>query len=490
LSDTARLLGVTGEMGPYVALSHCWGGDVPCKLLDSNLKEYKTVGLPVDALPQNSKDAIEVTRELGIRYLWIDALCIIQDSKPDWKTEAVRMVDYYANARVTVTALDANSSRDGFLSRNHQGPVQISPGLAIQRLPLSLSRTPEKCPLETRGWCLQEQLLSPAVLHFSKEQVFWECQMLVRSESEGMDANVVNNLSPGGRVNSSSFDRIAMRNSLATSASGSNTLDHMNWNSRVEEYTRRKLTFGTNKLPALSAIAHRFRYARDSEEDARPASEPGYYAAGLWTHNIARGILWRPQLQMALRSNAGYTQTVSTLSRPPGEPLAPSWSWTSVDGPVEFYGQKAQSNTEKVIIDPAILTIASVDMSVCRDGLTTTKTQGRLAVRGPVVKMEYWPPGSRMDVLQSEQKFAGSLFLGEKRAFNTVVMDVERDKRRDCWVMITAREKLALLILDQVEAGQNLYRRVGSGVSEEKISDEILAMFTKPIGPQSCVNIL
>lgn len=400
------------------------------------------------------------------------------------------MVDYYANAKVTVTALDANSSQDGFLSRNHQGPVQITPDLAIQRLPLSLSRTLEKCPLETRGWCLQEQLLSPAVLHFSKEQVFWECRTLARSESEGMDAKAINNLSPEGRVNSSSFDRIAMRNSLAASAAGPTTPDEMDWSSLVEEYTRRKLTFGTDKLPALSAIAHRFRYARDSEEDPRPADEPGYYAAGLWTHNITRGILWRPQLQMALRANAGFTQTVSTLSRPPGEPLAPSWSWTSVDGPVEFYGQKAQSNTEKVVIDPAVFTIVGVVMSVGGDDLTASKTQGRLTVRGPVVKMEYWPPGSRMDVLQSVQKFAGSLFLGKKRAFNTVVMDVERDQHRDCWVMITARENMALLILDQIGAGQNLYRRIGSGVLEQQVSDEVYAAFTESTSSHSKVVII
>lgn len=96
---------VEGEP-PYAALSHMWGdmsNRPPLRTLMSNYKDMKN-GIPVSTLPKNLLQAMIVTRRLGLRYLWIDSLCIIQDSSSDWKAEAATMHEVYKYAEVTIVA--------------------------------------------------------------------------------------------------------------------------------------------------------------------------------------------------------------------------------------------------------------------------------------------------------------------------------------------------------------------------------------------------
>lgn len=91
--DVPKLYITNGEQQPYTILSHCWGGDIACKLTSALLSDYQGRGLPMEKMPQNFLDAIRVTRELGLRYVWIDSLCIIQDSTSDWGAEASQMAN-------------------------------------------------------------------------------------------------------------------------------------------------------------------------------------------------------------------------------------------------------------------------------------------------------------------------------------------------------------------------------------------------------------
>jgi Heterokaryon incompatibility protein (HET) len=101
-------------MGKYVALSHCWGGNMPLKTTHGCLNAYMEK-LPVSLQPQNFQDAMKITMELGVRYLWIDSLCIIQDSLQDWKHECTVMGDVYANASITISAAAAKNCDDEIL---------------------------------------------------------------------------------------------------------------------------------------------------------------------------------------------------------------------------------------------------------------------------------------------------------------------------------------------------------------------------------------
>jgi hypothetical protein len=95
--DGLRLYESSGNVGCYVSLSHCWGDSVyPAKTTSQTLDQNRK-SIPWSTLPKTFQDAIFFTRWLRIRYLWIDSLCIIQDSREDWLEESVKMMHIYQN---------------------------------------------------------------------------------------------------------------------------------------------------------------------------------------------------------------------------------------------------------------------------------------------------------------------------------------------------------------------------------------------------------
>lgn len=108
-----------GSTASYVALSHCWGGSQPLKLTLSTLEEFQ-MNISLSTLPKTFLDAVSVTRSLGFRYLWIDSLCIIQDSKADWDSECAKMIDVYKNAAVTLAGPAATGCNSGFLHKRNE----------------------------------------------------------------------------------------------------------------------------------------------------------------------------------------------------------------------------------------------------------------------------------------------------------------------------------------------------------------------------------
>lgn len=170
----------------YLTLSHCWGDHLPMKLSKSNLNSLKQ-SINTEDLPPTFKDALAVTRSLGMKYMWIDALCIIQDSPEDWQKESAQMCHIYENSFCTISATVSRSSFEGiFRERN---------SLVVQSIPLKIGgkmrnivqrdaweHKVENSPLNKRAWVLQEKILSPRNLHFTN-QIFWQCSTMVCSES-------------------------------------------------------------------------------------------------------------------------------------------------------------------------------------------------------------------------------------------------------------------------------------------------------------------
>lgn len=103
-----RLCDTNGEPGDYIALSHCWGGRQPLRTTKENICSMKTC-IPWAKLPNTFQDAISVTRRLGIRYLWIDSLCIVQDDAQDWEREAAKMALIFEAAYITIAATAATN---------------------------------------------------------------------------------------------------------------------------------------------------------------------------------------------------------------------------------------------------------------------------------------------------------------------------------------------------------------------------------------------
>ncbi|CAI4212106.1 unnamed protein product [Parascedosporium putredinis] len=214
----------------------------------------------VDLLPQNFQDAIILTRELGLRYLWIDALCIIQDSEDDWKNEAIKMAEIYSSAVVTISTLNSDRSTTGFLRPRESGAALVSPDFAVQPYHGSLLDALEASTLNTRGWCMQERLLSPALLHIGDAQLFWECRTGYGAESGSFD---INHDRVGASLNYTTREFIRLRKRFVPHAwQGWQT-----WYDLVSEYTLRNLSFASDKFPALAGAARIFQHGATFRED-------------------------------------------------------------------------------------------------------------------------------------------------------------------------------------------------------------------------------
>ncbi|KAH8882371.1 HET-domain-containing protein, partial [Thozetella sp. PMI_491] len=276
--------------GQYVALSHRWGDAKISKTMTSTIQEY-TARLPISSLSKTFQDAIYVTRELGYRYLWIDSLCIIQDSPDDWEAESSRMAEVYSNASLIISASVASSGDSGLF---YPKPAQS--------LLSSFTEDVERGSLARRAWCLQERVLARRILHFGKDQLHWEC--LSGCWSEALEETLKD-------LEVTGAEEFGPKQIYSRGPYGK-------WYRLLNAYSNRELTVEGDRLPALGGLASVFeKFSRDQ------------YVAGLWLDDIPAGLLWSgTELYRPVDS--------PSLLRRPAKRQAPSWSWTSFEGQI-FY---------------------------------------------------------------------------------------------------------------------------------------------------------
>jgi hypothetical protein len=306
------------QQAKYLALSYVWGASQNYVLTKSTLVE-KCSSLDLSRLPKTILDAIEITQHLGYSYLWVDALCIVQDSEEPDGGEIAVMGRIYQNSEVTIIAASAASSNDGFLKDFQPATFLVSPF----DIPLTVMAgaaeyisvgyrsyyKPFKDPVNSRAWTLQERILSTRCLVYSYDGLKWGCGTCERNPTGPPDAP-------------SMFPRLITREKSLEKDSTSFTEDlRQSWLDIRTEYTSRKLTYGEDKLKAISAIA--FEFSKDI----------GWtYLAGLWKEHLFLDLQW-------------HRDPESRILRPeddhPANPLyprpryrAPSWSWASIDSPV------------------------------------------------------------------------------------------------------------------------------------------------------------
>jgi Heterokaryon incompatibility protein (HET) len=311
----------------YVALSYCWGGDQPIKTTTETLDRW-TDKIHMSDLPFTLQDAIVTTNELGLGFLWVDALCIMQDDPDEMAQEISQMPQIYEKASFVIVASRARSVREGFLKpREILHHLKPSCGLPFKDLESGdhgimtlyqrprLGPLPEGTgePLDDRAWPLQERLLASRILEFGNFQTSWFCHQSKDHSLEGMYSDGWQEVSNDGRSAVGlqqelfALDYKAESSGASISAAQKNLIE--TWENLIGVYTSRKLSNTEDRSLAISGIAEKFASAFSDN-----------YICGLWKLTFPWAILWR----------------VLTPRRRPQSFQGPSWSWTSVNGSVSL----------------------------------------------------------------------------------------------------------------------------------------------------------
>jgi hypothetical protein len=405
-SYSIRLRETTGEIASYVALSYVWGGPQTYPTLKSNFVEHMQ---QIDArkLPQTIMDAVFCTRKLGLKYLWVDSLCIIQDCVKDKAKEIGRMSGIYKNAYVTISAAKAKSCEQGFLE----------PGATIQNLlkasfkleiltpkdSVALNQWVEKYtkrdlsnfrssfddefktsawnhpnawydisstvylarplaggediltagdinyePIRKRGWTMQESWLSPRMLIYGSRQLLWKCSGGVQ-----VDGGVIGFGSGWDARTGYQIDEdgdLACKEGKKVDESEKESYFGRLWRDIVHEYSSRALSAAGDKLNALEGIVQELRRQTGDE-----------YLAGLWKNRLLSELSWYQDA-----THKGSESLLWNTKR-----TCPSWSWIKTDGPVSF----SHAENSSVLVE---------DGKIARNEMVGESSNSRLVVKGAI----------------------------------------------------------------------------------------------------------
>jgi hypothetical protein len=282
--DKIRLCNTPDKGFPYVCLSHCWGNDKPACMTTTESLESNRRGIPLDSLPKTFRDAVDIVRRLGIQYLWIDTMCIIQDNENDWKAESVKMASVYQNAFLTIAASSSSSTHGGCYSssppqRKYEieinDPKVTATSLYARRDLFHIRHSGDhnldipELPLLQRGWAYQERLLSSRVLHFSHGEIIWNCVEGIACECGRYQ-----------RIGSGEFCNMSAKAYHKRGSSIYKTAGER-WQQMVEGYSGLALTRESDKMVALHGLVKQMRPLRR-----------GPYVAGLWADQFHRDLAW------------------------------------------------------------------------------------------------------------------------------------------------------------------------------------------------------
>lgn len=409
---------------PYATLSHCWGMYPTPKTLQENYKA-RCAKIHPDELTKTFMDAIQIIRSLGLRYIWIDSLCIVQDSPDDWGNEAARMSNVYRYGYINIAATGATNGSEG--CHWDRSPDDIRPtifAVAWSHLengqswryqvvpdPDFWARKLLNEPLNQRGWILQERILAPRVIHFGRAQLFWECRETIACETywKGLPPSLrqntfvdVKTLDLGdapqderwpSRYTSDlempqtmmhrlwdmvlRYARPVKLQEVNFYAALNDASVYRDWTTIAELYSLGLLTMKQDKLVALSGIASVI--VLDKGRDTHDG-----YLAGLWHSSLPLHLLWITEVYTRNRSAGPETCTpIAYLDHQPGQYIAPSWSWASIEGKISFAWCHNNYNTKE-----RLATLEDARVVWAREGARFGSVEfGEVSVSAPVASV-------------------------------------------------------------------------------------------------------
>jgi hypothetical protein len=264
----------------YLALSYCWGTSKQQGTTKNNLAMRQS-SIRVTDLPKTLQDAILVTQTLGLRHVWIDSICIIQDDKQDWAEESAKMADIYVGAHVVIAATQAADCAEGFL-HTYEEPLRTRPsdfrskGLeAFARR--TITHDPwgrfelDTQPLYERAWAMQERELARRVIHFLPDEVVWRCRTTITCECDP---------SQNPKVAASRLLALC-KTEFSNSSDDTSCSFGRQWTTIVRHYLKLKLTHSSDRLPALSGIIKCVQ-----------KKDTGKYIVGMWEKDIMYQLSW------------------------------------------------------------------------------------------------------------------------------------------------------------------------------------------------------
>ena len=389
--------------------------------------------IPYEDVPHTFLDAIWLTRQLGIDYIWIDSLCIIQDDPDDWRSESVKMRDVYGNSYLNIAASHAANASSGLFTSTDM--PQRYPAYSIPNEPNHFIRAQpyldhtdfgstyagfeRRWELLTRGWVLQERLLAPRVVYFDTDELKWECMKTADCQCGAIVSMWNFKVDYSGSV---------FRSEIPLS---------FGWMRIAEQYSNLTLTYDTDRAVALSGIARQ----------ALLSGRGGRYLAGVWEKDLAHQLCWE----------------IGTGCRKPETYIAPSWSWLSIFGSVRNFNRMEShmqgSRIDVVITDVQVKTIAGTDE-------TGPVESGYLKLNGRCVEMdatllvgESWPHPPRYGLITKKgEEFDGYVEM------DYLMSDDDAEKITEVLVvywgyMEPGRDNF--LVLKPVEGREGTYERFG-----------------------------
>ena len=326
------------ERGTYVTLSHRWSEETKLSQTTKDNLPGRLAGEGLHNLPRIFRDAMLVASKLGVRYLWIDSICIVQGSQGDWSTEALNMSQYYRNSLFTIVAA-VSAPADGLFRTSVPGRLVRLPYrdrefgdargqfyVYERAVPLAVAYSNvHGGELHSRGWVFQEWLLSRRLINFSDQGVIFECQAAPPLNDNFEPINVVK------------MRRLVPGLPLPQRLGGSHDAARNHWYQLMESYSGKRLTdVHKDRIVAVAGIAREYHQVLSRQ----PVADLGY-VAGLWLGDIHYGLLW----------HVDGCEPRPRLGRVAG---IPSWAWSSVLARVKWLPRLQGSRTASSIKAPEI----------------------------------------------------------------------------------------------------------------------------------------